>query len=83
MKLYIYLHSNLIANINNIIKLYNMEEKENLIGKYYASLTRQEKTKFQLEVCRVCDISLQQFNRRKLQNSWSKLEREAIMRLIS
>lgn len=59
-----------------------MEEKKNVIAEYYAGLSRKEKAAFQLEACKVCDISLHMFLRRNRLNLWSRLEREAVGRLI-
>lgn len=55
---------------------------QDTISKYYSQLGRKEKAAFMKEACEACDLSFQQFNRRRINNSWSKLERAAIEMLI-
>lgn len=55
---------------------------QDTISKYYSQLGRKEKAAFLMEACKECELSFQQFNRRRINNSWSKLERAAIEKLI-
>lgn len=53
------------------------------IFSYYKSLNTAEKKNFRIKVCNVCDIEQCTFNRRMRTDKWSKLEREAISRILN
>ena len=53
------------------------------IFSYYKSLNTAEKKNFRIKVCNVCDIEQYTFNRKMRTDKWSKLEREAISRILN
>ena len=53
------------------------------ITDYYEGLTIQEKKDFRLKVCEVCDIEYFGLLRRLRKRSFSKLEVEAIRRIVN
>lgn len=53
------------------------------IFSYYKSLNTAEKKNFRIKVCDMCDIEQYTFNRKMRTDKWSKLEREAISRILN
>lgn len=53
-----------------------------VISDYYSSLTRKAKQPFIKKCCDVCDFSYMTFMYKMRNNSWTKLEQEAIEKLI-
>lgn len=64
---------------NNIIIL---KVTEMVISNYYLSLSGKVKSKFIQDVIELCDISYPSFFYKMRNDSWTKLEREAIEKFI-
>lgn len=52
------------------------------ISNYYNELDRKRKREFRRSVCEACEIEQNGFYRRISTDGWTKLEREAIERII-
>ena len=53
-----------------------------VISNYYNKLTKEDRKIFREKVMKVCDLPYYTFSRKMRENLWSKLEVEAITKLI-